>query len=93
MNEATQEVLRALEDAHRRVVPGAARELALEDQLLDLGVASVGALEMAGFLEEAFDIRFPEHELGQLRTVGDFVTLIQRLRAANETPGERDAGP
>lgn len=78
---AQTEILQALQAAYDEVVPSASRSLALEDELLDLGVASVAALEMAGILEDRFEIRFPEHELGQLRTVGQFAELIGRLRA------------
>jgi acyl carrier protein len=83
MNEK-DEVLEALQAAYRQVLPDASRRLSRDDELLDLGVASVAALEMAGLLEDAFDIRFPEHELGELRTVGDFAALVERLRAGSE---------
>lgn len=80
MDSEKQELLEAIEVAYRAVVPNQTRALAWEDELLDLGVASVAALEMAGILEDRFEIRFPEHELGQLRTVGDFAELVARLR-------------
>jgi acyl carrier protein len=77
---AEAEILEALQAAYDAVVPNAGRSLAPEDELLELGVASVAALEMAGILEDRFEIRFPEYELGQLRTVGQFAELIGRLR-------------
>lgn len=80
MNDSRQEILEALRAAYRAVVPNAERVPAWEDELLELGVASVPALEMAGILEERFEIRFPEHELAELRTVADFGNLIERLR-------------
>jgi acyl carrier protein len=90
MNERQDEPLEALQAAYDAVIPSTRRTLAREDELLDLGVASVAALEMAGILEDRFEIRFPEYELGQLRTVGQFAELVERLRGqtASTQPDE-----
>lgn len=76
------ELLAAIQAAFEQVLPEARRVLSPTDELIDLGVGSVAALEMAGLLEDQFEVRFPEAELHELRTVGDFVALVQRsLRA------------
>ena len=80
MDPKRQELLDALQAAYRTVLPNQERILVWDDELLDLGVASVAALEMAGILEDQYEIRFPEYELGQVRTVADFGELIARLR-------------
>lgn len=79
--EGSDLILDGVQAAFDEVMPDARRTLTRQDALLDLGVSSVAAFEMAGLLQDRFDVRFPEDELFQLRTVGDFTALIERLKA------------
>lgn len=78
MSLSNPEILAAIQQAFDQVLPEAKRTLQPEDELIELGVGSVAALEMAGLLEDRFEVRFPEAELYELRTVADFVALVQR---------------
>ena len=54
----------------------------LADRLEDLGIESLGAVELIFELEEKFDIQIPynANDTGQeFRTVGDVVSAIQGL--------------
>lgn len=42
----------------------------------DLGADSLDVMETVMALEEAFDIKFPESEVKEIRTVGDLVKHI-----------------
>jgi hypothetical protein len=46
-------------------------------------------VEMVMALEQAFEIRLPEEELGRIRTVGELFDCIQRQLAPDRAPGER----
>lgn len=84
MPESLLEPLAALQAAFDEVLPEAKRTLTREDDLLDLGIGSIAALEIAGTLQTRYEIEIPDAELFDLRTVGDFVALLERrLEAAN----------
>ena len=53
-------------------------EMNLDAKLAELGVESVAAMEMAGYIEEKLSILFPDDELASVSTVRDFVELIRR---------------
>lgn len=78
VSENDDAILAAIQAAFDQVLPEARRTLSPSDELVDLGVGSVAALEMAGQLEDQFEVRFPEGDLYTLRTVGDFVGLVRR---------------
>jgi acyl carrier protein len=78
VSENDDAILAAIQAAFDQVLPEARRPLSPSDELVDLGVGSVAALEMAGLLEDQFEVRFPEGDLYTLRTVGDFVSLVRR---------------
>lgn len=44
----------------------------------DLGLDSVGVIELLYKLEEAFDLQIPDQDLGRLRTVGDVLMYVQQ---------------
>ena len=44
----------------------------------ELGISSITALEMAGYIEEKLGIVFPDDELSQVNTLRDFDLLIRR---------------
>jgi acyl carrier protein len=48
----------------------------------DLGVDSLSIVELVVALEERFGVRIPDEDTRSLLTVDDFVTYVQRARAA-----------
>jgi acyl carrier protein len=44
----------------------------------ELGISSITALEVAGYIEEKLNIRLPDDELAPLNTIGELVKLIRR---------------
>lgn len=60
------------------------QQLQPETRLEDLGVDSLTFLEMTFSLEKELGIRFPENP-GSIRTVGDVVTVVDRLRNTSRT--------
>jgi len=82
MPESSIEPLAALQAAFDEVLPEAKRTLAREDDLIDLGIGSIAALEIAGTLQSRYEIEIPDADLFELRTVGDFVALLERRLAA-----------
>lgn len=52
--------------------------MTMESTLAQLGISSITALEIAGFIEERLDIRLPDDELAPLSTIGGLVGLIRR---------------
>ena len=49
-----------------------------DSTLAELGISSITALEMAGYIEEKLSIVFPDDELSQVNTLRDFDLLIRR---------------
>jgi acyl carrier protein len=85
MPEPLLNPLAALQAAFDEVLPEAKRTLACEDDLIDLGIGSIAALEIAGSLQTRYELEIPDTDLFELRTVGDFVAVIERrLQAARE---------
>lgn len=66
-------------------VPGRSGQLQLTDNLRDIGLESIDALEMVFDLEEKFGIQIPYNANSseqEFATVGDVVSAIERLLAA-----------
>ncbi len=84
------EILQALQVAFKSAIPKSEHQLALSDDLLDLGIGSIAALEMAASLEAQFEIRLPEQELAALRTVADFAELVESLLPESTEPSSDD---
>ncbi len=53
-------------------------ELSLESTLAQVGISSITALEIAGFIEDRLNIKLPDDELAPLSTIGGLVGLIRR---------------
>ena len=53
-----------------------------DSTLAELGISSITALEMAGYIEEKLSIVFPDDELSQVNTLRDFDQLIRRHNLA-----------
>jgi|GEM_PF-5059957 len=50
--------------------------LNLQSTIHDLGIQSVAALEMAGFIEDRLNVQFSDDELAAINKLEDFATLI-----------------
>ena len=51
----------------------------------DLGLDSLGAVEMVMELEDEFDVKLSDEELVELKTVGDVFTLVEQKQQSTET--------
>ena len=58
--------------------PETLKHLTLDASVEELGIESVSALEMAGFIEEELDIQFSDHELVSIRSMRDLAQLIRK---------------
>lgn len=54
--------------------------------LSDIGLDSVGVIELVGYLEEKLDIRLPDEELAGVQTLGDLDDLLRRSPPHKELP-------
>jgi acyl carrier protein len=78
MNET--EILALVKDALAEVAPNRAAEfdaIDLNTKIRDLGIDSVAAMEMVGFVEERLEVTFPDEDLAQLNTFNDLANLIR----------------
>jgi acyl carrier protein len=54
----------------------------------DLGIDSLGVMEILGAIEDKFDLKIPDDALRDVETVADVATAIQkRLRSAGRLEG------
>lgn len=90
MPEPTLDLLAALQSAFDEVLPDAKRTLKHEDDLIDMGIGSIAALEIAGALQTRYEVEIPDTDLFDLRTVGDFVALLERSLQAERHKAGRD---
>jgi acyl carrier protein len=76
-----QEVLGILHAALREALPDRASEveaLNLDLELRDLGISSVVAMEIIGFVEDAIGRTFRREELAGVRRLSDIARLIKQ---------------
>jgi acyl carrier protein len=52
--------------------------LTMESTLGEVGISSITALEIAGYIEEKLNIRLPDDELAPLSTIGGLAQLIRQ---------------
>lgn len=52
--------------------------LTMESTLGEVGISSITALEMAGYIEEKLNIRLPDDELAPVSTIGGLAELIRK---------------
>jgi acyl carrier protein len=55
-----------------------AENLDLEAPIEQLGIQSITALEMAGYIEEELDIEFSDKELTEINRIKDLIDLIDK---------------
>lgn len=60
---------------------GKAETLDMDSPIEKLGIQSITALEMAGFIEEELDIEFFDKELTEINKIQDLVALIGKAQA------------
>lgn len=84
MTSPSSNALPVLQAAFDEVLPDSGRRLELDDDLIDLGIGSIAALEMAGVVQSRLGVEIQDADLLELRTVRDFVMLIER-RASGES--------
>ena len=72
--------LAALQAAYDEVLPEAKRELQLSDELIELGIGSIAALEIAASLQVRLGVEIADSDLFELRTVADFAALVDRRK-------------
>jgi acyl carrier protein len=61
------------------------RALTLDADLAEVGADSLDVVEAVMELEEEFGVVFPPAELDRVRTLGELIDLIRRLRDAGPT--------
>lgn len=57
-------------------------EVAEESRVAELGIDSLGLMELVGTLERELSVRLPEDKLGTVKTVGDLLSLAEAARQA-----------
>ena len=57
--------------------------LTLDTPLADLGVDSVGLLEMVGVIEDRLGVRLADDQIARIVTVRDILTLVNRGTATD----------
>jgi acyl carrier protein len=66
----------------KRLPPTGKRDVVLSDRIEDLGIDSLGAVEMIFDLEEKFDIEIPfnaNESTLEMETVGEIVDAVKKL--------------
>lgn len=80
---APEEIREQLADIVNEVAGIPPADVQLEKSFTDdLDVDSLSMVEIAVAAEERFEVRIPDEEIKNLRTVGDAVTYIERAQAA-----------
>ncbi|RNL64366.1 acyl carrier protein [Nocardioides marmoriginsengisoli] len=79
----TEEIRTDLAEIVNEVTGIPAADVQLEKSFSDdLDVDSLSMVEVVVAAEEKFDVRIPDDEVKNLRTVGDAVTYIEKAQAA-----------
>lgn len=81
METTEQKIIAMLQEALAYAKPDEkdlARIMTLDSRLSDLGIESITALEMAGYLEDKLGIQFPDDELTSIQSVRGLADLVRR---------------
>ncbi len=79
-----EEILALVKEAHRYAEPDERQvtdAIAFGASLADLGVASISAMEMAGFIEDKLGINFSDDEMAVIGSIDDLAKLIRKYAA------------
>ena len=80
--QAPEQIREQLADIVNEVAGVPAEDVQLEKSFIDdLDVDSLSMVEIAVAAEERFEVRIPDEEIKNLRTVGDAVAYIERAQA------------
>ena len=60
--------------------------ISLDSTFDSLAIDSLDKINISFEVEEAFDIEIPDDALGSLKTVGDIVEGVRKIRAASANP-------
>ena len=60
--------------------------ISLDSTFDSLAIDSLDKINISFEVEEAFDIEIPDDALGSLKTVGDVVAGVRKIRAASANP-------
>jgi acyl carrier protein len=83
MNEqqtAPNEMLALIRKAFREVIERPLGDLDLDTRIADLGIDSVSVAEIVFRIEDALGIEVPTSEWVRVRTLVDFVDVVDRAR-------------
>ncbi len=73
------EILSLIKEALEYAAPEhAIASLKMESTLGELGISSITALEIAGYIEEKLNIKLPDDELAPINTIGGLAKLIRQ---------------
>jgi acyl carrier protein len=73
------EILSLIKEALEYAAPELANaKLSMESTLGEVGISSITALEIAGYIEEKLNIKLPDDELAPLNTIGGLAQLIRQ---------------
>ena len=64
------------------------QSISLDSTFDSLAIDSLDKINISFEVEEAFDIEIPDDALGSLKTVGDVVAGVRKIRAANPATAE-----
>ena len=79
---APEQIREQLADIVNEVAGVPAEDVQLDKSFIDdLDVDSLSMVEIAVAAEERFEVRIPDEEIKNLRTVGDAVAYIERAQA------------
>jgi acyl carrier protein len=79
----TEEIRTELADIVNEVTGIPADDVQLEKSFVDdLDVDSLSMVEVVVAAEEKFDVRIPDEEVKNLKTVGDAVSFIEKAQAS-----------
>jgi acyl carrier protein len=81
MEITEQKIIAMLQEALAYAKPDEkdlARIMTLDSRLSDLGIESITALEMAGYLEDKLGVQFPDDELASIQSVRGLADLVRQ---------------
>lgn len=72
VNNILEQVIKIVDDK----IPNLGKEINMDTPLKKLGLDSLGVVEFVMDLESQFEIRIPQEELEEFKTIGDVVNYI-----------------
>lgn len=83
MATTQEEIVAGIAEIIEEVTGIDAAEVTVEKSFIDdLDIDSLSLVEIAVQLEDKYNAKIPDEDLGSLKTVGDAVTYVQKMEAA-----------